>query len=331
MSATQDWLDLVERHLALASSGWSLGVFGALAEFEYDGEEARTAPDSGWPGWITPRGAIAIDPAAAPLPLAYELLSAQADQWRHGLFFCLPAEGLPERPAVLTDLGRDEAALRPEDRGARLFDMGLGRPGLRFCVRTADSELAERLAADCGRSLFAANSRAMAAIKAVSPQRVVTTPLGRIEVYQAIGSTSRGIPTPVGPHTHVLPKLLAGGRSHDANIAVPDGLVPLLALYPAHPCAAGGFDREAHAAFQALLQRYGAPDYRAAKAAALSALLASAPEAVAEPAGRSARAAWRIALRQCAAEGLVSGEGLAAWRARLEPQRGDLSAALPGH
>ncbi|GAB5470301.1 MAG: hypothetical protein Kilf2KO_33310 [Rhodospirillales bacterium] len=332
MTAKPDWLDLVRTHLAQPSSGWSSGVFGAIAEFEHAaGEAAGPRPGEDRVGVVTPRGALAISTPFQPSLLAYETLSANPVQWRQGLVFCLPAKGLERGPEVLTDLGEDSAALRPEDRAARIFDMGLGRPGVAFCVRSADPDLIALLASASGRSLFDADSPAMAAIKAQSPDRVVTTPLSRIEVYQTIGSTSRRIDTPIGPHTHLLPKLLASGRSHDANIPVPAGLVPLLSLYPAHPTQdqlgkSRPFDATAHLRFQDLLRDFGQSAYCAAKARAIAAMTeGAAPQALRSEDDRVTRTAWRVALRQLVAQGRLSDTTLAAWQALLEPVQ-----ALPG-
>jgi len=343
MAVSGDWRDLVRKHLAMPSSGWSSGVFGALAEVERDADEAYRQLDDGDLGWVTARGGLRLARAAAPRVLAYEMLSINRERWRHGMVLCLAEGELPLQPAVVTDLGTDADALVDESKGGRLFDMGLGRPGMQFCVRTHDAELTRRLVAACGRSIFDPESGAMAAIKAASPARIVLTPMGRFEVYQRIGSSSLAIPTPNGPHTHVLPKLLAAKRSHDANIPVPSGLVPLVSLYPAHPAQdhhgdPKPFDAAAHAAFQELLAAFGDPAYCAAKQAAERAILSGGPAEPADSEGRAARTAWRIALRQLAAQGRIDGERLASWRERLEPQARDaadveddslLSAAAP--
>ncbi len=336
MTGDGAWLDLVREQLERTSSGWSSGVFGALAEFERDPEEHSKALDGALLGWVTPRGALAIDSKMRPLPLAYECLSARPGRWQQGCVFCLPSQSLERGPSVLTDLGRDRAALRPENREGRLFDMGIGRPGVRFCVRTEDQALAALLAKNSGHSLFDRANPVMAAIKEASPNRVVMTPLGRIEVFQAIGSSRNGQGTPEGPHTHVLPKLLASGRSHDANIPVPDGLTPLLSLHPAHPLDRqdGAFDLDGHERFQAVLARFGDSGYASAKTEALTAMTGGLdPETRAAPKNRNGRAAWRIALRQLTGQGLLDEAIQERWHAALEPGREarNASEAVLGH
>ena len=45
--------------------------------------------------------------------------------------------------------------------------------------------------------------------------------MGRVEVFQPIPSPDGK--SPEGPHTHVLPRLLAHGRLNAATVPVPDG------------------------------------------------------------------------------------------------------------
>jgi hypothetical protein len=57
--------------------------------------------------------------------------------------------------------------------------------------------------------------------------------IGRAEVFQPIPPP--GARSPDRPHTHVLPKLLARGRTHAATEPLPEGWIPSAHLYPAHP------------------------------------------------------------------------------------------------
>lgn len=162
------------------------------------------------------------------------------------------------RRTVLTELGPDRAALRPADRDSVLFDMGLRTLQVDICIRTSDHGLIEILRSVEGRSLF--EGPAMGAIIAAGPHRVFIARAGRCEVYQPIPPADGR--SPQGPHTHLLPKLLAGGRTHAATEPVPDGLVPFAHLAPAHPLKDGmgrrrAWDDKAHRRFQDLLARYG--------------------------------------------------------------------------
>jgi hypothetical protein len=108
-------------------------------------------------------------------------------------------------------------------------------------------------------------------LPALSPHRVFISAAGRIEVYQPIPPPTGK--SPDGPHTHVLPRLLARGRSHAATVPIPSGWVVAMTLYPPHPLRQGSgqpiaFDPARHAAFQTLMERYGAPALMAGKQAA---------------------------------------------------------------
>ncbi len=75
----------------------------------------------------------------------------------------------------------------------------------------------------------------MAAILAAHPHRVALSRIGRVEVWQKIGGPDTGGVSLVGPHTHVLQKLLRARRRHLANMPIPGGLVPVVGFHPASP------------------------------------------------------------------------------------------------
>ncbi|WP_207908044.1 hypothetical protein [Bosea sp. BK604] len=161
---------------------------------------------------------------------------------------------------VLSELGPDREALRIQDRDGILFDMGLGTLQVDICIRASDPGLIGTLRAAEGRSLFEAGNPAIGAILAAGPHRVFIARAGRCEVFQPIPPADGK--SPEGPHTHLLPKLLAGGRTHAATEPMPDDLVPFAHVVPAHPLkdAMGrrrAWDDGAHRRFQDLLARYG--------------------------------------------------------------------------
>jgi hypothetical protein len=131
---------------------------------------------------------------------------------------------------------------------------------------------------------------------------VAISRVARIEVFQPIAPP--GGATPSGPHTHLMPRFLRPGHAASANIPLPAGSVPGLTLYPPHPGKddagnAKPFSPGEHETFQRLLERFGDPGILAAKRAVVAAVRASvAPSAFAWPAGRHARQAGRIVLRQ---------------------------------
>ena len=119
------------------------------------------------------------------------------------------------RRTALTELGPDTGALRIEDRGNALFDLGLDALQADLCVRFADKAIAAKLREHVGRSVFEPGNPAMGIILASNPHRVFISRVGRIEVYQPIPPANHK--SPEGPHTHVLPKLLRSRRTHPAT------------------------------------------------------------------------------------------------------------------
>ncbi|MCJ2031645.1 hypothetical protein MKK50_19950 [Methylobacterium sp. J-043] len=259
--------DLLREALADPGTAWSLGSFGAIAEFMRDPDEAVSALPDDRLGMATERGAIALSACPDLRPVAYE--TSVASGWNHAVALCLPeATCAMTRRGVVTELGPDREAARETDRDAILFDLGLDLLAVDACVRTSDPEAISCLRSGAGRPLFDPANPIGRHLVAMSPHRVFLTRVGRIEVYAPIpgpGGTS-----PEGPHTHVLPKLLRSGRTHAATTPIPAGWVPCAALHPAHPYKDMmgqriAFDASRHAAFQELLDRWGDPDLLAVK------------------------------------------------------------------
>jgi hypothetical protein len=315
-----DLKTLLHEHLAKPGAAWAVGVLGAIAEFSWtEDDTVALRQDGGRLVAGSAKGAISIDLEAPLTPIAYESLGAKADAWSQTVALCRPAAYAGRRSRdTLAECGPDDGALVPGD-GIR-FDLGVGSPWIEAGIRTADPALIEVLRGQIGRHYLEPGNPALDAVKRASPPRVFETAVARVEVYQPIGSTSRNIPTPEGPHTHILPGLLKTGRSHAATAPIPDGLVPVLWLYPESPLtdARGGrkpFDRAAFDRFQDLVGRFGAPGYAAAKRALTGAVHGGTdPAAFGLPADRAGRLATRVALRQ-----MLHTDpdlDLTAWRAR---------------
>jgi hypothetical protein len=312
----QNLLSTLRHHLQDPQNGWSIGTFGAIAEFFRDAGEPTPLEELDGLTIATQRGAIRINLDGPVKPVAYETLSGNPRRWQQGLSICLPQHTAEMgQRNTLTELGPDEDSIGADDRGAILFDMGLSAPHVDVCIRTRDPELLAVLRAQCGRSILEPDNPAMAAIIHNSPHRVFMSRLGRIEIYQGIGL----IETPEGPHTHVLPKLLASGRTHSANVPIPAGYVPCLDLYPANPLADQlgrdkTFEPAQYRAFQEILGIWGIPEYGAEKQRVREALREGmGPADYPLPASRPGRAALRVTLRQWAQ---TEGESplLQAWR-----------------
>jgi len=327
--------DLIAEQLADAEAQWSLGTFGAIAEFMRDPDEpAEIQHGEMSVSVVTPRGGLRLLAHPDVRPVAFETIATQG--WSQRVAFCLPekASAMSGR-TVLTEVGPDSEALRQQDRAAVLFDLGLGALQVDCCIRTADRALIEGLRAPAGRSLFEPGNPAMGLILSQSPHRVFMTRAGRAEAYQAIPAP--GGKAPDGPHTHVLPKLLAHGRTHAATEPIPRGFVSCAHLYPAHPLRDGygrarPFDAARYGAFQRLLSRYGDAEHVRMKRNLIKAVSAGAgPQAIAMPTDRFAQASIRIGLRQLkASEG--TSPALAAWFAAhdnvaSEPEELDDGAA----
>jgi hypothetical protein len=224
MSESGDLAEGFFRRLADPRSHWSLGTWGAIAEFARDADEAATlACEANSISALTARGGLRIDCAGV-------LAEALGDEC---LALCLPRQAcaMNER-AALTEIGPDRAALRAVDREGILFDLGLAVLQLDACVRTADPELAAQLREHCGKSIFSPGNPAIGIILAASPHRVFVSRIGRIEVYQPI--PPHGGESPEGPHTHLLPQLLRERRTHAPEASIPAGLVACAYVNTAH-------------------------------------------------------------------------------------------------
>src|SRR5262245_32369552 len=131
-----DAATLVREALADAGHGWSTGAPGAIAEFVRTPDEPAdvTAASA-----VTARGGVRVVLPPVVTAVAYETPVGPGDHWNHAVAFCVPTDG--QAREGVTELGPDDAALRPADRGTVLFDLGLGLRGVEACVRTADLEL----------------------------------------------------------------------------------------------------------------------------------------------------------------------------------------------
>lgn len=324
-------IDLLQREISNPETQWSLGTFGAIAEFSRDPDEpVRLVRSDNIVAALTSRGAIVLKPAAAPRAFASEGLTKTG--WSQRVSLCLPKQACAMNQRTgLTEIGPDRDATREEDCDSILFDLGFGALHADFCVRVGDA-LASGLREHAGRDVFEPGNPAMGMILAANPHRVFISRLGRIEVYQTIPPPSGK--SPEGPHTHVLPKLLRNRRTHPATEPVPDGMVPCAHLYPPHPAhdalgEARQFDAAHHDAFQAMMAACGDPEVLATKQRVVDAVQAGAPP-TAVAGDRYGRISVRIALRQMKSQGHAS-TALTEWLAsfdQMAPDESDDDAAL---
>lgn len=261
--------DLFETWLADEISGWSMGSFGAISEFiRWPGDPAALPADRGI-GWFTHRGAVRVDRTEGVKALAWEMPSTKSDRFFRHIEFLLPeTEATVPQCQGITEIGVDHAAIRPEDRDMVLFDCGLAQKNVRFCVRTRDPDLLASLRANAGRDYFAAENSAAAMIFTHHPHRISLTAIGRVEVFQKIGGPDTGWKSPDGPHTHLLPKLLAARRTHSANTPIPAGWLPVASLHPASPFSLPDgterpFNQAVFAHYSDLMEAYRSDEARA--------------------------------------------------------------------
>lgn len=297
--------DLVED----ASNGWSIGSFGAIGEFMRDADEAAAIDRSAdFIEVVTARGAMRA--VAADLQgVAWDSLSADGESWGHSLAFCLPVRG--EQPAGVHALGRDADALRAEDRQGHLFELGLGHGQVSMSVRTRDTDLIAALEAAEGQPIMSVPGIMPLFVQA-APHRVLRSPAGRIEVFQPIPPPDGK--SPEGPHTHLLPRLIAKDRPHSSNTPIPDGWQSVLSMHPKSPWRTmlgerHPFEPETDRAFRPLLDRFGLAEDRAVEALIAAGLDAGELE---WPDSRRGRTRARIILRRLAAAG---DERVKPWRA----------------
>ena len=82
-------IDLLQREISNPDTQWSLGTFGAIAEFSRDhGEPVRLVQSAEAVSAVTPRGGIALKPHAAIRPFASEGITKTG--WNQRVALCLP-------------------------------------------------------------------------------------------------------------------------------------------------------------------------------------------------------------------------------------------------
>ncbi|HEX7819651.1 MULTISPECIES: hypothetical protein [Sphingomonadaceae] len=70
----------------------------------------------------------------------------------------------------------------------------------------------------------------MTEVLRAQPRRVLLSPAGRVEVYHPI-PTADG-KSPIGPHTHLVAKLVVKDRPHSSNVSIPEAMQSALSLHP---------------------------------------------------------------------------------------------------
>lgn len=211
---------------------WSMGVWGAVAELARAPGERLQSRYTGDALILRTRGGrLRLEPH--PGLRVFELDVGRDRAAR--LVLAVHRARLIPAPSVITELGPDRDALVASARDQLLFDLGVGAAFARFLVRTGDRTLIEVLRANRGRSLLG-EPGLIADLVARSPDRVVVAPIGRIEIDSPIGQ-----PGHAGPHTHLLPALLALRRDIDPGLDLPPDYAPCASFHPAEAAAESAF------------------------------------------------------------------------------------------
>ena len=155
---TQD-IDLLARQICDHETNWSLGTFGAIAEFAREPDEAvAVSRGDASIAVVTARGGIRIEWQKDMRLFASE--TTTRDSWNHRIALCLRTTRCAmNRRTAFTELGNDSEALQGRDREATLFDLGLGALQADLCVRVTDPHVAAELRPHVGRALFEPGTR----------------------------------------------------------------------------------------------------------------------------------------------------------------------------
>lgn len=302
---------LLEEHLARESSSWSTGAYGAVVRFARTaGETAQRGPNS----VVTARGGLRVVLPEDAIAVAYEAPSARDPlRWHHAIAFCVPEQAARGAGrTVVTELGPDIEALRPQDLAGVVFDLGLGAPTTDVLVRTTNPEALAALRAAEGRDVLADDL--LATLTARGPHVIAVTAAGRMEVI-----------TPgAGAGVRLRPSRLRAQPQPAPQVPIPDGWTPVLRLHPANPASEPDgrpipFDPERHADFQGLLAEHGDPVLGVIAADVTDAVRAMrGPDTMALPDDPAVRAVVAVTLRRLAFTDGTSGT-LAAWRGHYGP------------
>lgn len=220
--------DLVERSMRERSGSWSIGVHGAVAEVLIGDQPTAVHRAGRRCEAVTASGAVRMT----------------VDDDTHAFVIDRPDQ--PDRPAVvifavlitamrpawraITVRGPDVGAIRPEDCGDVLVDLGIGRSDAAFCVRSGDGAVIDLLERVRGRNWRDVYDEIGPILVARSPHRVVATSLARAEVYAPI-PPAKGV-APGGANTHLGPGDLDLGLSLPPGVVLPNGFAPVAVLFP---------------------------------------------------------------------------------------------------
>lgn len=208
---------------------WALGIIGALAEFVPTTENLIF---------------ISRDGNEIEAEMKGARLRFHIDEDIRALVFSAANSLNPDRIIIahnrkkngfksldtITYLGTDLAAITPDARGMHIFDLGLGSKDARFCVRTDQRKLLDILWNFEGQKILEVYDHLAPQLIPFSPERIVETALGRIEVQTVILNPDGK--TASGSHTHFLPEQIIKQRSMPVGMDIPGHYLPGGIFYP---------------------------------------------------------------------------------------------------
>jgi predicted metal-binding protein len=213
--------DAAEAMLRAGAATWTMGVHGAVAEFGpriIDRARVQRTGDT--------IQAIAHD-AAMRLRFSPDVHAFALGPRAMVLGVVAPAGQVTR--SVVSHLGPDAEAMLPDGHGLPLIDLGPVQPAAAFCIRT-DPATELVIQPELGSEWRTMLARVGTRLVDLSPQRVVTSLIGRIEIGTRIPRPDE--PSPTGSHTHLLAGELELGLALPPGVALPLGFVPAAIVHP---------------------------------------------------------------------------------------------------
>ena len=297
MKPSQRLLDILEQHLNDRSTSWSIGTFGAMAEFFHvSTEPLKTSKINTVLAAQTSLGAIQVTYTKSMRLIPYEGLSKLEGAWTQGVLVCMPTN-----EAQMANSSRI-SELETVDNSSSVFDLGLCLGHLDVCIQTGSKELIDLFRLHIGKSLFDPDLDLIEAIKCASPTRIFKSKSACIKVYSHIPATNGK--TPLGPHTHLSTKLLKHNKTQAATIPLPKDYVPVFAFFPPNPIRdvtglVRSFDANAFDNFQYLLGAFQPKPLARVKHMFREAMNKGVgPDKCTMPSTKDERTTLRVAIRQ---------------------------------
>ena len=297
MKPSQPLFDILEHYINDRSTSWSIGTFGAMAEFFHSSTEPLNSSKKNTTLTAkTSLSAIEINYTKSMQLVPYEGLSKLEGAWTQGVLVCIPTT-----EAQMTNRS-GISEIKTIDKSSFIFDLGLRLGHIDVCIKTDSKELISVFRAHLGKSLFDSDLNLTRIIQAASPIRIIKSKLACITVHSQFQVTEEK--TPLGLHTHLSNNLLKHNRTQAATIPMPIDYVPVLAFYPPNPIrditgSIRPFDTKEFDRFQGLLSNFQPKPLARVKHTFMQAMNKGVgPYECPLPSTRAERTSLRVAIRQ---------------------------------